>query len=82
MVSQHIFIKEYPVNPRNFAEKLRRARMDERLPIMSPARMLGVIVDTLISWKLTGISSTSSNLEKVEVVLGKLGSHEIGNKQD
>lgn len=39
--------------------------------------MLGVTVDTVVNWDGRGISPTKQNLEKVEVVLAKLGSHEI-----
>jgi hypothetical protein len=33
MVSEHILIKEYPPNPRNFREKLRKAGMDEKFEV-------------------------------------------------
>jgi hypothetical protein len=38
--------------------------------------MLGVTVDTVVNCDERGISPTKQNLEKVEVVLAKLGSHE------
>jgi len=53
--------------------------MDERLQIKELARMLGVTVDTVINWELRGISSTTGNLEEVEVVLAKLKSSSIRN---
>jgi hypothetical protein len=39
---------------------------------MELARMLGVTVDTAINWKRRGISLTTGNLQKGEVVLAKL----------
>jgi hypothetical protein len=54
LLPKSIFIKDYPSNPKNFGEKLRKARMDAGMQIKDLAGMLGVTHDTIINWELRG----------------------------
>jgi transcriptional regulator with XRE-family HTH domain len=49
-----IFIKDYPSNPKNFGEKLKKARMDAGLQIKELAEIIGVTPNTVINWELRG----------------------------
>jgi DNA-binding XRE family transcriptional regulator len=71
---KYIFIKDYPISPRNFGEKLRKARMDAGLRIRELAQILDVSEDTVINWEVRGVSPTLRNLEKVRVLVRRLGS--------
>ncbi len=70
---KHIFIKDYPISPRNFGEKLRKARIDAGLQIKELAQILGVSEDTVINWEVRGVAPTSRNLEKVRALVRRLG---------
>lgn len=48
---KQVLIKDYPVIPRNFGEKLRKTRIDAGLMIKDLAKMLGVSQDTIINWE-------------------------------
>jgi len=70
---KQIFVKNYPLSPGNFGEKLRKARMDAGLMIKELAAILGVSEDTVINWEVRGVSPTSRNLERLDMVLLGLG---------
>ena len=55
LLPKGLFFKDYPSNPRNFGERLRKARMDAGLQIKDLALMLGVTQDTVINWELRGM---------------------------
>jgi hypothetical protein len=55
IVPRNVFIKVYPVNPQNFGERLRKARMDAGMQIKDLAEILGVSPDKVINWELRGI---------------------------
>ena len=46
---------DYPVNPKTFGERLRKARMDAGLQIKELAAMIEVTEDTIINWELRGM---------------------------
>jgi ribosome-binding protein aMBF1 (putative translation factor) len=50
-----LFNKDYPTNPRNFGERLRKARMDAGMQIKDLASVIGVTPDTVINWELRGM---------------------------
>ena len=54
-IPKEIFNDDYPVNPKTFGEKLRKARMDAGLQIKELAEIIGVTPDTVINWELRGI---------------------------
>ena len=74
---KQIFIKDYPISPRNFGEKLRKARMDAGLKIKELANMLGVSEDTVINWEVRGITPTSQNLKEVKALFRRLQSDNL-----
>jgi hypothetical protein len=47
-----LFIRDYPVNPRNFGERPRKARMDAGMQTKEFAGLPGVTPDTVINWEL------------------------------
>jgi DNA-binding XRE family transcriptional regulator len=49
-----LFYKNYPSNPTNFGERLRKARMDAGMQIKDLARILEVTPDTVINWEMRG----------------------------
>ena len=69
---KQIFIKDYPVSPRNFGQKLRKVRMDAGLKIKELARMLGVTEDTVINWEVRGVTPKAWTLETIEAVVARL----------
>ena len=52
LIPKELFNKDYPVNPKTFGEKLRKARMDAGLNIKEVAERVGVTPDTVINWEL------------------------------
>ena len=64
-MSKQIFIKNYPVSPKNFGEKLRKARIDAGLRIRELANILGVTEDTVINWEVRGRTPVGENLRKI-----------------
>ena len=65
--SKNHFIKSYPINPSDFGERLRKARMDAGLQIKDLARMLGVTEETVINWELRGMKPRGRKFEEVRV---------------
>ena len=64
------FVGDYPVNPRNFGERLRKARMDAGMQTKEFAVLLGVTPDTVINWELRGIKPMRKPVrEKIEILL-------------
>jgi len=47
--------KNYPIDPKTFGERLRKARMDAGLLIKEFAALIGVTEDTVINWKVRGM---------------------------
>jgi len=45
-ISQQVFNNDYPVNPKTFGERLRKARMNAGLQIKELAAMIGVTENT------------------------------------
>ena len=67
---KHIFNEDYPVDPKTFGEKLRKARMNAGLKIKKLAELIGVTLDTVINWELKGMRPLrKSVMEKVELLL-------------
>jgi DNA-binding XRE family transcriptional regulator len=52
---RELFIRDYPVNPGNFGERLRKARMDAGMQTKELAGLLGVTPDTVINWEIRGL---------------------------
>ena len=48
-IPKHVFNDNYPINPKTFGERLRKARMDAGLQIKELAAMVGVTEDTVIN---------------------------------
>ena len=51
-IPKQIFNDDYPVNPKTFGERLRKARMDAGFQIKEFAEIIGVTQDTVINWEL------------------------------
>ena len=54
LLPKRIFNKDYPLNPKDFRESLRKARMDAGLHIKELAGIIGVTPDTVINWEIRG----------------------------
>ena len=65
LIPKFVFNKNYPKNPINFGEKLRRKRIDSGLQIKELAKMIGVTEDTLINWEKRGVSPPATNLKRI-----------------
>ena len=63
------FNSAYPKNPKNFGEKLRKARMDKALQIKELAKIIGVTSDTIINWEIRGVRPNKTSLSKIESFL-------------
>jgi len=75
IIPREIFDKTYPANPRNFGERLRKARMDAGLKIRELAELIGVTEDTVINWELRGRRPIRrSGREKVEDFIAEVNS--------
>ena len=60
---KRLFVGHYPVNPRNFGERLRKARMDAGMQTRELAGLLGVTPDTAINWELRGGQADAKTCE-------------------
>ncbi len=66
------FNPDYPQNPQNLGEKIRKARMDKGLMIKELAEQIGVTEDTVINWEIRGMMPQGKSLAKVgEFIEGK-----------
>lgn len=54
-IPKYIFNEDYPVDPKTFGERLRKARMDAGLMIKELAALVGVTEDTVINWETRGM---------------------------
>ena len=54
-IPKQIFNNDYPVNPKTFGERLRKARMDAGFQIREFAEIIGVTENTVINWELRGM---------------------------
>jgi len=55
------FNPDYPQNPQNLGERIRKARMDRGLLIRELASELRVTDDTVINWEVRGIKPVGRN---------------------
>jgi len=54
-IPKYIFNEDYPIDPKTFGERLRKARMDAGMKIKELAELIGVTEDTVINWELRGM---------------------------
>jgi DNA-binding transcriptional regulator YiaG len=52
---KYFFNKDYPIDPKTFGERLRRARMDAGLLFKEFTALIGVTEDTVINWEVRGM---------------------------
>jgi len=62
LLPKEIFIKDYPSNPKDFGERLRKSRMDSGMQIKELAEMLGVTIETVINWEMRGSKPRGSKI--------------------
>ncbi|MBN1794259.1 MAG: helix-turn-helix transcriptional regulator [Candidatus Omnitrophica bacterium] len=63
------FDPDYPQNPKNLGERIRKARMDRGLMIKELAAQLGVTEDTVINWEVRGRKPVGRNFNRVQEFL-------------
>ena len=63
------FNPDYPQNPQNLGERIRKARMDRGLLIRELASELGVTDDTVINWEMRGRKPVGRNMERIDSFL-------------
>ncbi len=69
-IPKELFNKDYPLIPKTFGEKLRKARMDAGLQINELAKRVGVTNETVINWELRGMKPKKREIrEKVEQLI-------------
>ena len=70
-IPKHLFVNDYPHEPRNLGEKIRKFRMDSGLQIKEFAKFVGVTSDTVINWEKRNIQPLNSNyklLKKIQSI--------------
>lgn len=60
-----IKIPDYPENPQNFGEKIRKIRHDKELMIKGVADAIGVTEDSIINWERRGMRPRKDLLERL-----------------
>jgi len=60
-----IKIPDYPENPQNQSEMLRKIRLDKNLQIKDIAKAIGVTDDSIINWERRGIRPRKDLLERL-----------------
>jgi DNA-binding transcriptional regulator YiaG len=60
-----IFHPDYPKNPRNLGQFLKKIRMDLGLQIKEAARFSGLDYDTIIGWEVGGVKPKKQYLKKL-----------------
>ena len=60
-----IKIPDYPENPQNFGEKIRKIRLDKELMIKEVADAIGVTEDSVINWERRGMRPRKDLLERL-----------------
>ena len=63
-IPKYIFNADYPIDPKTFGEKLRKARMDAGLLIKEFAALIGVTDDTVINWEVRGMKPWRRDIRK------------------
>ena len=63
------FDPDYPKDPQNLDERIRKARMDKGLKIKELARLIGVTSDTVINWEIRGVKPTRKSPDKLKAFL-------------
>ena len=71
-ISGAVFRSDYPENPQNFGEALRRARMDAGLQIKELASELGVNETSVINWETKGVKPRGWRMEAVRDRFGEV----------
>jgi transcriptional regulator with XRE-family HTH domain len=61
---------KYPKDPRTFGQRIRKARMDERMMVKELAERIGVVPETVINWEKRNLKPTRRHLERIQAVLG------------
>ncbi len=67
------FDPDYPQNPQNLGQQIRKARMDKGLLIRELASELGVTEDTVINWEIRGMMPQGKSMERVRGFLEGMG---------
>ena len=61
---KYVFNEDYPIDPKTFGERLRKARIDAGLLIKEFAEFIGVTVDTVINWELRKMNPWRRDIRK------------------
>ncbi len=59
------FNPDYPRNPQNLGQQIRKARMDKGLLMRELAEIIGVTPDTIINWEVRGLRPAKRYLPRV-----------------
>jgi DNA-binding transcriptional regulator YiaG len=60
------FDPDYPKDPQNLGQQIRKARMDKGLRIRELAEIIGVTEDTVINWEVRGRKPQGVNFARVK----------------
>jgi ribosome-binding protein aMBF1 (putative translation factor) len=80
LLPKSLFFKDYPSTPKNFGERLRKARMDAGLQIKDFAQMLGVNEGSIINWETRGMKPRGRNFARAEEFLNQHAHTENKNR--
>jgi transcriptional regulator with XRE-family HTH domain len=70
-----IFQPDYPVNPRNLGQFLKKIRIELGLQIKQAAKQAGLNDDTIIGWEVRGVKPKKEHLEKLLKFYGRKGAN-------
>jgi DNA-binding XRE family transcriptional regulator len=68
-----VFYKNYPEQPKNFGERIRKYRIDNGLQIKQLAKLVGVTADSITNWELRNVEPTTDNKEILEKLFRSSG---------
>jgi DNA-binding XRE family transcriptional regulator len=69
-MSKRVFIDDYPENPKNLGEELRKKWYDLGLQIKEVAKAIGVSEDSVINWELRKVTPRPKYLTKLLQLYG------------
>ena len=72
-----MFVDNYPHEPRNLGEKIRKYRIDSGLQIKDLAKLIGFTSDTIISWERGRAKSIQPNFDIIQRILNYFNITEI-----
>ena len=68
-IPKYLFVNDYPHQPRNLGEKIRKYWIDSGLQIKEFAQIVGVTEDTIINWEKRNIKPLPRHFQSLKNIL-------------